>query len=241
MVPKKPPSSLQSPRRLGLHHLAFFRSHFEGLGLATLGERYLDTGADLPKAKATLRWVGAELIAAPRKEQPALVKLLKIPLARLSPPDQATPSLEDFQAQHAPHGFFDERELIALFQQTYPIVNPAAARKARRNDRLRRRLREAILWLEPRVATAPRPGDLVLAWLDEAVAMRLMAGGIHTLADLTRIIAKRGRHWHRPLPHIGPVSARRIENWLEKVFVLADGDVFSGVKVLIAGARHEIA
>ncbi len=239
MEPKKTPSSPQNQRRLGLHHVAFFRSHFEGLDLATLGERYLDTGADLPKAKATLRWVRDELIAAARKEKPAFVKLLKIPLARLALPQAATPSLEEFQAEHDPHGYFDERELIKLFQQTYPITDPATARKARRNDHLRRRLREAILWLEDRVAAVPQPGDQVLAWLDEAVAKRLMAGGIHTLADLTRIIAKRGRHWHRPLPHIGPVSARRIEHWLTEV--LADGDVFIGGSVLIAGARHEIA
>lgn len=227
MTPAEPLASPANARRLGLHHVAFFRSHFEGLDLATLGERFLDTGADLPRAKATLRWVRDELIKAAQKENPSLVKLLKIPLERLASPADATPTLREFQDEHDPHGFFNERELIELFQQTWPVTDPAAARRARRNDRLRHRLREAIIWLEARVASPPRPGDSVLAWLDEALAARLVAVGIHTLADLTRTITKRGRHWHRHIPRIGPVAARNLERW-----ILADVTGLAGHNVL---------
>ncbi len=193
-------------RRLGLHHIAFFRSHLEGLDLATLGQRYLETGADLPKAKATLRWVRDQLIAAARKEKPALVKLLGIPLGRLdeleadgrsrgrsdSPAKQA-PSLAEFQETYDPEGFFDEEELIKRFQEMYPVTDPAVARRIRRNARLRQRMREAILWLAPRVAAPPKAGDAVLAWFDEALAQRVHAQGFETdrLRDHRRQLRRR--------------------------------------------------
>ncbi len=218
MVARDPP---KTARRLGLQHLAFFRGHLEGLNLAVLGERYLDTGSDLPRAKATLRWIRDELVAAARKENPALVKLLNIPAARLAPAATATPSLEEFRHRHDPDNFYDERGLIELFQQTYPVTDPAAVRRARRNERLRQRLRNALVWLEGRVASAPRPGDSLLAWLDEPLAARLIACGILTLADLTRTITRRGRHWHRRIPRVGPVTARRLERYL-----LAQGTAF---------------
>lgn len=214
-------------RRLGLHHIAFFRSHLEGLDLADLGERYLETGADLPKAKATLRWVRDQLIAASRKEKPALVKLLSIPLSRLdeleaghrnpgkgATPTKPAPSLAEFQETYDPEGFFDEEELIKRFQEMYPVTDPAIARRIRRNARLRQRMRDAILWLEPRVAAPPKPGDALLAWFDEALARRLMAAGLNTLADLQHHIARRGKHWYRHIPRIGPVAAARLAHWL---------------------------
>ena len=223
MVSRAPQKTAPNARRLGLHHLAFFRSHLEGLDLATLGARYLDTGSDLPKAKATLRWVRDELIAAARKDKPALVKLLNIPPAHLAPPAATTPTLAQFHLTHDPHSFYDERELIELLQQTYPESDPAAARRARRNERLRQRLREGILWLEARVTSAPAPGDQVLVWLDEAIAARLMACGIQTLADLTRTISTRGTHWHRRIPRLGPVTARRLERYLQVDGLASDG------------------
>ena len=228
------PASSGNPRRLGLHHLALFRGHLDGLDLATLGERYLDTGADLPKAKATLRWIRDALIAAARKERPGLVKLLRIPPGRIAAADAATPSLEEFQATHDPQGFYDERDLIEQFKTVYPVTDPVAARRARRNQRLRQRLREAVAWLEERVAQPPRPGDSVFAWIDEAIAARLAAGGLHTLSDLVTRIRKKGPHWHRALPQIGPVTARRLESFLSDR-VLADGEVLADGGVLTDG------
>lgn len=215
-------------RRLGLHHIAFFRSHLEGLDLATLGQRYLESGADLPKAKATLRWVRDQLIAAARKEKPAFVKLLSIPIGRLdeleadgrsqgttaSPAKQA-PSLAEFQETYDSEGFFDEDELIKRFQEMYPVSDPTIARRIRRNARLRQRMRDAILWLEPRVAAPPKAGDAVLAWFDEALARRLMAANLNTLGDLQGHIARRGKHWYRHIPRIGPVAAARLSHWLD--------------------------
>jgi len=234
------PASPGNPRRLGLHHVAFFRGHLDGLDLATLGERYLDTGADLPKAKATLRWIRDALIAAARKERPGLIKLLRIPPGRIAAADAATPSLEEFQATHDPQGFYDERDLIEEFKTVYPVIDPIAARQGRRNQRLRQRLREAVAWLEERVAQPPRLGDSVFAWIDDAIAGRLAGGGLHTLSDLVTRIRKKGPHWHRALPQIGPVTARRLEQFLSDR-VLADGEVLAGWGVLIPGGGQRRA
>lgn len=215
-------SALASPanalpvRHLGLHHLAFFRGHVDGLDLSELGERYLETGSDRVRAKATLRWIRDALITAARKQRPALVKLLAIPPGRIAAGPDAAPSLEAFQARHDPDGFYREAELIAEFQRLYPVTDPVAVRRSRRNQRLRQRLREAVLWLESRVAQAPQPGDSVFAWFDAGVAGRLAAGGLGTLADLAARIRRRGRHWHRGLAQVGPVTARRLEAFLEE-------------------------
>jgi hypothetical protein len=40
-------------RRIGLHHIAFFRTYLEGLDLADAADRYLDFGRDTPRARRT--------------------------------------------------------------------------------------------------------------------------------------------------------------------------------------------
>ena len=54
-------------RKINAGHFAFYRGWLEGLDLADLGERYLVSGRDLPRAKQTLRWLQDELIVAARK------------------------------------------------------------------------------------------------------------------------------------------------------------------------------
>lgn len=222
-------------RRLGLHHLAFYRGHFDGIDLKTLGVRYLETGADLVKAKATLRWIRDELIAAARKHKPALVKVLAIPYGRLTDStggrDAIPPMrLEDFQAERDPGGFYTEAELVTLFEQEYSLADPVALRKARRNARLRKKVREAIDWLAGWVAVPPNPKDSVFVWLEEASARRLFAFGLATLDDLVRWITKRGKHWHRKIDKFGPVQAARIEYWLRSLTLLPNADLPIPVK-----------
>ena len=226
MNPRPSAASALPTRRLGLHHLAFYRAYFDGLDLKHIGTRYLDTGADVVKAKRTLRWIRDELIAAARKHKPALVKLLAIPYARLSSDEQQAVGtgmrLDDFQATRDPEGFYSEAELIALFEQEVAVGDPVAMRKARRNDRLRKKVREAVSWLESAIAAPPSRHDHVLAWLDAAAGTRLLARGIETLDDLVRWIAKRGKHWHRKIPRLGPVQGARIEYFLRTLTLLPD-------------------
>lgn len=215
------------PRPLGPHHLAFFRGHLEGLDLAHLGARYLETGADRPKAKATLRWVRDALIAAARRQRPAVARLLAIPLARLAPPAAASavPDLEDFRLQRDPDGFYSEKELIALFEADFGASDPRQARQAQRNARLRSKLREAVNWLEGWVPTAPRLTDDVAIWLDESLAQRLAGAGLTTLEELLARIHQRGPRWYRTVPKLGAVGAERLQTWLARYDFLADGAV----------------
>src|SRR5574343_695564 len=65
-------------RKINVAHFAFYRGWLEGLDLADLGDRYLITGRDLPRAKQTLRWLQDELVAAARRSKPPLARLLKL-------------------------------------------------------------------------------------------------------------------------------------------------------------------
>ena len=41
-------------RKIGRHHIAFFREIFLGMDMSEMSDRYLETGMDLRRAKATL-------------------------------------------------------------------------------------------------------------------------------------------------------------------------------------------
>lgn len=231
-------------RKIGLHHMALFRGHIDGLDLATLGERYLDTGNDVVKAKATLRWVHAELIAAARKSKPSIARLLRIPLERITQaPGEAAAApitLEDFRYERDPDGFYTEADLIALFEEAYGDQNPAAAKKAAQSDRLRKKLRDAIHWLESWLAEDPKPSDPVLAWLDETVAARLMLAGINTIGDVLGAIRSRGKTWYKKVPKMGPTGAKRIETWLRNRKLLSTAVVPAGRRFAVLPSEFGI-
>ena len=44
-------------RKIGRHHLAFYRGWLQGVDIKTLADRYLETGVDLRIAKSTLVWI----------------------------------------------------------------------------------------------------------------------------------------------------------------------------------------
>ena len=104
-------------RKLGRHHLAFYRGWLQGLALKTLADRYLETGLDLRLARSTLTWIQDTIRqAALRHGRHGEARLLRLPLSR-SQPDAPVeiPALEDFQADRDPSGFYNEDELIRLF------------------------------------------------------------------------------------------------------------------------------
>lgn len=217
-------------RKIGYHHFALFRGHLDGLALDTLGDRYLETGTDTRQAKRTLIWTRDELIAAAKRyqaetgiTQSSLTRLLRIEPERLQPEERQQlaeiPSLEDFQAEHDPAGFFDEQELIAEFQKRYGGADAAVAgpllRKLARNARLRKRLRQAIDTLERWIASVPKPTDPIDIWLEPVVVRRLTPTGIISIEDLVGLINRRGNLWYRRIPKFGIVRARRILRWLQ--------------------------
>ena len=69
-------------RKVGRHHLAFYRGWVQGLDIKSLADLYLETGLDLRLAKATLTWLRDTLSqAALRHGRWGEARLLKLHLA----------------------------------------------------------------------------------------------------------------------------------------------------------------
>ncbi len=197
---------------LSLRHFAFFRGYLEGLPLPTLAGRYLEEGAGDASPKHTVQRVRDALRAlAMQHGLPRYARALAIDPARLVPPPDDAPSLEDFRRSVDPRGFYGEAELIELFQQQWG--RPGPDRRRQRTLRLRALQREALEFLQARVRPEPRPGHAVEAWLPPRLAVHLIAAGIPTLGELvTRM--NTGYRWWESVPGIGAEKAARLRRWL---------------------------
>lgn len=200
-------------RKVGLHHLAFYRGWIQGLDLKLLADLYLETGMDLRLAKNTLNWLRDTLSqAALRHGRRGEARLLRLYLAssqEVKPP--AFPSLDEFREEHDPDGFYREEELIRLYLERYP---QAADRKSRQRQRLIERQLKALDVIEHLLATEPVPADPVSAWFDKPVADRLVLAGIPTIGALLNRIRERGYRWWTTVPKLGEKGAARIVAWL---------------------------
>lgn len=200
-------------RKVGRHHLAFYRGWLQGLELKSLADLYLETGLDLRLAKATLTWLRDTLSqAALRHGRWGEARLLKLHLAGEKEASHAAcPTLEDFRVERDPEGFYREDELIQLYLETFPQA-------ADKKDRQRRRLIEqqlgALVWIEQLLATEPVPQDLVSAWFDKPIADRLILAGIPTIGAMRDRIRERGYRWWLTVPKLGEKGAGRIVAWL---------------------------
>ena len=67
----------------------------------------------------------------------------------------------------------------------------------------------------------PKSSDHIGRWLRAKVATRLVAEGIHTLADLKAFIEVNGASWWRPIPRLGQLRARAVVAWLAQTPALA--------------------
>ncbi|MFP3637433.1 phage integrase family protein [Paraburkholderia sp. SIMBA_054] len=223
------PAKEPARRRIGLHHIAFFRAYLEGLDLSEQAERYLEIGRDARRAQKTVRWLTAELVAAARKRLDfGAARLLKIrpSLIRSTSPAAGAgenvprrPTLEEFAEAHDPDGFYTERDLLALFAREYPEdgqsgEDAATARRQARNERLRRRQMAALYELERLLVEDPRPDHHVTGWFDTSVALRLADARLHTLGQLVDVINAIGYRWYRSVPKLGEQGAARIVAFL---------------------------
>ena len=202
-------------RKVGLHHIAFYRGWLQGIPLRDLADRYLETGLDLRLAKATLTWLQDTLSqAALRQGKRGEARLLRLHLTenhKGATPYKAIPSLEDFRAEHDPDGFYQEDELIQLYLETFP---QAVDKKARQRQRLIERQLRALDVIEQLLATEPVPSDLISAWFDRPVAARLILADIPTIGALMDRIRERGYRWWVTVPKLGEKGAARIVAWL---------------------------
>lgn len=197
-------------RKIGRHHLAFYRGWLQGLDLRLLSDLYLETGLDLRLAKATLAWLRDTLSqAALRQGRRGEARLLRLHLATGQAP--TIPTLDEFREEHDPDGFYREEELIRLYLERYP---QAADRKIRQRQRLIERQLKALDVIEHLLATEPVPSDPVSAWFDKPVADRMVLAGIPTIGALLDRIRNRGYRWWITVPKLGEKGAARIVAWL---------------------------
>lgn len=199
-------------RRIGLHHVAFYRGWLQGLDLKTLADRYLETGLDLRLAKSTLAWLRDTLSqAALRHGRRGEARLLRLHLAASRENSPSFPSLEEFRQEHDPDGFYREEELIRLYLEAFP---QAADRKIRQRQRLIERQLRVLDAMERLLAAEPVPADPVSAWFDKPVADRLILAGIPTIGALLERIRARGYRWWITVPKLGEKGAARIVAWV---------------------------
>jgi len=210
-APAAPPSPSPLPatrfvRRLGPHHFAHLRAVAEGLPLAECARRYLGVAHGHEALTAHQEAVDAVRAVARRRAEPAW-RLVGLRIQAADAGAGARPALDEFAAAHALEGF-GEAEVLALYEEAWPLE-----RKAARRQRLRQRQLELLRRLEGLAAETPQASDLVSGWFEEATAQRLITAGLLTLGSLASHIAA-GGVWWRQLPAIGVAKAGRIARHL---------------------------
>ncbi|MDF1482162.1 tyrosine-type recombinase/integrase [Extensimonas soli] len=212
-------------RKIGRHHLAFYRGWLQGLDLGELADRYLEDGIDLRVAKSTLRWLQDALSqAALRNGRFGEARLLRISLRHVLNGSVADPgvdgaaatvlppSIDEFREENDPDGFYSEAELIRLYVEAFPQL---IDKKAQRRRRLIDKQLEALRWIENLVTTTPTLDDWVVAWFHKKVADRLLIAKIYTMRDLLDRMRSKGYRWWADVPRLGEKGAERIVTWLK--------------------------
>jgi len=203
------------PRKIGRHHIAFFRASLQGLDIGDMADKYLETGMDLRRAKSTLVWIRDTLRqAALRHGKHREAHLIRLRVAIMGPVEAVTktPSLEDFRAEFDPNGFYTEKELIQAYLEAHP---QSVDTQAQKRQRLINRQLEALKWIEPLITADPVRDDWVAAWFDETISKRLLLAKLATLGELMDHIASAGYRWWVGVPRLGEKGAQRIVAWLQ--------------------------
>ncbi|MGF6601802.1 site-specific recombinase XerD [Paraburkholderia sp. GAS448] len=207
--------------RLTRQHFALYRGWLEGAAIEGLHAAYGEPGTDVRVTRRLLTTLRDTLAVAARRardiEAAHLLRLKpgSIPLAELHGRDDV-PTLEDYRAQVDPDGVYGEAELIELYRGDFPPPPSLALdRKIARNARLRARQAAALERMERALVQDPAPEHPLDGWFEPAVAARLAAAGLTTLADLLALIQRRRQRWYAAVPRLGPKGAQRITDWLD--------------------------
>ena len=202
-------------RKIGRHHIAFFRGVILGMDIGEMSSRYLETGMDVRRAKSTLVWIQDTLRQAAlrrgRRRDAHLLRM-RITANTNSSAISACPSLEDYRAEIDPDGFFMEKEVIQSYLDAYP---QAADTKGRKRQLLIDKQIAALKWVEPLITVEPVREDWVAAWFDKTISGRLILAGMTTIDELIGRITQRGYRWWVDVPRMGVKGAARIVAWLQ--------------------------
>lgn len=202
-------------RKVGRHHIAFFRGVILGMSIGDMADRYLESGMDIRVAKSTLTWIRDTLRQAALrrgKRRDAHLLRMRFTTTANSAVNSSLPSLEDFRAEIDPDGFFMEKEIIQSYLDAYP---QAADVKGRKRQLLIDKQIAALKWIEPLIAVDPVRADWITAWFDKTIASRLALAKITTLDELMSHISARGFRWWVDVPRLGIKGAARIVSWLQ--------------------------
>ena len=131
-------------RRLGRNELAFYRGYLLGLDSLALAHRYLAPGV---QPAVALRYIRDQLVmAAHRERRFTIARLVRIHVADAAAPPISVPTLEAYRSEKDPGGgFYTERDLLALYVKDYPQARQMA-RRTQRNQRLRERQADALIY-----------------------------------------------------------------------------------------------
>ncbi|HEY8887273.1 MAG TPA: phage integrase family protein, partial [Gallionella sp.] len=201
-------------RKVGRHHIAFFRASLQGLDISEMADKYLETGMDLRRANTTLVWIRDTLRQAALrhgKHREAHLIRLRIAIHGTTDTRASAPSLEEFRAEFDPSGFYTEKELIQAYLEAHP---QSVDTRSQKRQRLVNRQLEALKWIEPLIAADPVREDWVAAWFDETISKRLLLAGLPTIGHLLDRIASSGYRWWVSVPRLGEKGAARIVAWL---------------------------
>lgn len=228
--------------RVSANHFAFLRGYLQGLDLAVLSKRYLETAVspdpELRVARSTLKWIREQLMTAARRRGhfPDARLILIDPEKFRQATRKTVPSLEEFREERDPHELYSEAELIELFEEEFGS-HATDDRRSQRNERLRRRQLNVLNEFEKLLGTPPALDDEVGGWFDPALAERLKAAGLRTLAQLVETINGRGYRWWIHVPRFGEKAAAQIVAWLRTETVERALGVRLGVQASTKASR----
>ena len=194
-------------KKIGRHHIAFFRAILMGMDMGEMSDRYLETRMDSRRAKTTLVWIQDTLRqAALRRGNHRDAHLLRIRVAASSGTTESAPTLrlDEYRAEFDPDGFFLEKELIQSYLDAYP---QAADTRHKKRQRLIDKQVAALKWIESLITAEPVRDDWVAAWFDTAISNRLNLAGIPTIGCLVDRIVERGYRWWVGVPRLGVTRA----------------------------------
>ncbi|MFX5611074.1 hypothetical protein ABTD85_21845, partial [Acinetobacter baumannii] len=70
--------------------------------------------------EATVKWIRQDLkLLAKRHGKHAVARIIDVSPAKINPPSPSVPTLEEFREEHDPYEMYSEKDLLALFEDTY--------------------------------------------------------------------------------------------------------------------------
>ena len=204
---------IDTARKLHIGHFAFMRALIQGADSKAAWERYLQiegAHSDARIVRKTIQWIRDAFAAAAKREHKfGTARLVLADWSQIGARKQHQPTLDQFVADQGLEGF-SEAEQIVAFLEAYPAV---AVQQKRRAKLIAQQL-DALRWLEELAAQPPGARDPIASWISPDLARHLQAAGLFTLRQLVTHINGIGKRWYGAIPAVGPLKAKRIEDWL---------------------------